>query len=88
MDTHCLQNLFKFNKYPQITHFQLFFEISQKTHMGPPFSKKLDIELPYILLLIGFEPGEAFATMWGPLLLNMFLVKYAQNSPWLTPLLK
>ena len=39
MDTHFLQNLFKIDKYPQITHFQLFFEISQKPRLGPPFKK-------------------------------------------------
>ena len=88
MDTHFLQNLFKIDKYPQITHFQLICEISQKPRLGPPVSKKFDIELPYILISMGFEPGKAFATMCGLVLLNRFLVKSAQNCPWLTPLLK
>ena len=88
MDTHFLQNLFKIDNYPQITHFQLICEISQKPHLGPPFSKKFDIELPYILICMCFESGKAFATTWGPLLLNMFLAKFDQNCPQLVPLLK
>ena len=80
MDTHCLQNLFKIDKYPQITQFQLFFLNYTKPRMGPPSKKKIDMELSYILIVIGFEPGEAFATRWGSLLLYVNLLKIAQTA--------
>ena len=35
-----------------------------------------------------FEPGEAFATRWGPLLLIVFSVKSCPNCPQLTPFIK
>ena len=72
---------------PKLHIFSYFLKFHKNPAWGPP-SKKFDMELPYILLLIGFESGEAFATRSGSSLLAVFLVKIAQNCHWLTPLLK